>query len=187
MQLDHILAVLNIAISHILVGKGMLLVHSSSVLVDGRAVAFMGRQGAGKTTLARLVVGKLERARPISSDMSILSAARGAGPRIIQGLVDFDDQDSFRGWGSLTTLCRISGWVGNRSVPLRRSAGLASLMENVLIWTPCREMYGKALATAARISRVVPIHDLWFTRGERAVDVVEDLAAGHATRRLSAE
>src|SRR6202020_755692 len=49
--------------SYALLERGGLLLHASSVLSKGRAYAFVGPSGAGKTTMARLAAP-----RPVLSD-----------------------------------------------------------------------------------------------------------------------
>lgn len=50
--------------------RGGLLLHSSGIVVDGQAYLFLGRSGAGKTTLSRLAL--IAGAKVLSDDINIL-------------------------------------------------------------------------------------------------------------------
>ena len=65
---------------HHLARAGGLVVHACGVALDGRALLFCGRSGAGKTTIARLF-RRHRRESPVLSDDRIVLRRRGAGWR----------------------------------------------------------------------------------------------------------
>ena len=87
--LDHLLI---FALSVAAVGKGILLIHASTIRYRGKAVMFLGESGTGKSTHSRMWLENIEGstllnddapAVRISADSTTLTVLRGAvKPRV---------------------------------------------------------------------------------------------------------
>lgn len=66
--------ILRQALYRLLLGKGFML-HSSSVLINGKVYCFLGRSGAGKSTAARFLSGKY---KALSDDTSLFKKEDGS-------------------------------------------------------------------------------------------------------------
>lgn len=65
--------------------RGGLLLHSAGIVVDGKAYLFLGRSGAGKTTLSRLALAA--DVKILSDDINIVFPARDGG--FVAGAIPF--------------------------------------------------------------------------------------------------
>jgi hypothetical protein len=188
-QLDHILAVLNIVISQIVTGKGQLLLHASAVDTPMGAIAFMGRQGAGKTTASRLLLTGLAGTKPISSDICIVYCHGDSCPTVVQGLVDLDFEGP-EDWlpRPLTGLLEIRGWDDNAMEVLEPAHAIRSVCSNALLWVPSGSQYQGLLDAAARLVGALHVHSLRFRRDSDFARMMERfLASRHATGWSSAK
>ncbi|HEY7245502.1 MAG TPA: nucleotidyltransferase family protein [Xanthobacteraceae bacterium] len=65
--------------------RGMLALHASAIAINGEAVAFVGRQGQGKSTLAAHCLGQ-NPARLVADDILVVSFDSDGQPRVQPGM-----------------------------------------------------------------------------------------------------
>lgn len=76
-------SMLRILFSQYATTRGALLIHASSVELDGVAHIFMGRSGTGKSTHSRLWMNCFEEARMVNDDVPLIVApSEGSAPRV---------------------------------------------------------------------------------------------------------
>lgn len=75
--------VLNIALAHLLRLHGCIFLHASAVELNGKAYAFLGPGGSGKSTTAAAFT--LRGCRPLADDLCILAFAPTGGPSVLPG------------------------------------------------------------------------------------------------------
>lgn len=152
--------VLRLVMSVLLVGRDRILLHASAVEVGGRGVAFAGRSGTGKSTLA----GLLEQAcgvRSLSRD------------RVALWVADESVRASGTIWGGLERVPSsadielghvvfIDHGVEQRLHPLTPAAGAHGLLMHSFVprWEP--ELVARLVATIEAVSRRVGYHRLEF-------------------------
>lgn len=144
-------AFLRSAVGAVLLAGGGLLVHASSVVVDGAAHLFPARSGSGKSTLAALA------GHPLADEVSALVPEAG-GFRA-------HATPWWRSRGGSAPLARVYAiaWDGEGVTPLPGSPlrQLATSLVLPLDVPPNRE---RALAAAAAVARTAPFARLAFRR-----------------------
>jgi pimeloyl-ACP methyl ester carboxylesterase len=73
--------ILSLCLSLALPGEGALLLHADAVAVGGRAVAFLGPSGTGKSTAAERLVEEVGAVR-LSMDRTVLETSGASGPAV---------------------------------------------------------------------------------------------------------
>jgi hypothetical protein len=93
--------------------RGLFPLHASCVAVEGQAIALVGHSGAGKSTIAALLLA--EGARLLSDDVTVIDIHAPGGPLVLPG---FPRQKLWR--DTLDMLCMIPGRPLRSTVSLEK-------------------------------------------------------------------
>jgi hypothetical protein len=163
---DHGAALAGVT-SAVVQGEGGLFLHASVVQKSGRAIAFVGPSGEGKSTAARAMRG----ATLLSVDRAILMPSASGWVVWSQpgGTMAQEDQVSReRNGAALHAVIRVrkAERVAVRSYPMAEA--MFALRESVLAWRP-RQASGaherELLSRVAQLAHDVPVGELCFPKG----------------------
>jgi hypothetical protein len=148
-------------LSFLLAEREGFLLHAAAVVRASRVLVFMGRSGAGKSTVARLASGT---AAVLTDEISLLRRERGewrAYGTPFWGEFHAGGQNaSF----PLTGVYLLQKARENRVEPLERSQALRAVLENVLFFSKEKAHQERLLEWAAALVEQVPMHRLHFRR-----------------------
>lgn len=161
---------LRVALSLLLLPKSGLLLHASTVVRDGRSYVFMGRSGAGKSTIARHAPSGTALTDEISLVRMHESVWHAHGTPF---------WGEFRSAGQnvrypLAGMFLLVQAASNRTTRLRGKEALRALLENVLFFSGAREDREQLLRIAAELVGALPVYRLEFTRN---MDFWEEIAS----------
>ncbi len=124
---------LRVLVAYRLLDLGGVVLHSAGVVRDGAAFLFLGRSGAGKTTVARL--SQAQGAEVLSDDLNALCAGGGAGTAGAGCAVlklpftgDLGERRAVRPAVPLGALLRLVQDTADALVPLSRAETLACML-----------------------------------------------------------
>jgi hypothetical protein len=120
---------LRVLVAYRLLDLGGAVLHSAGVVRDGAAFLFLGRSGAGKTTVARL--SQAQGAEVLSDDLNALCAgAAGAGCAVLKlpFTGDLGERRAVRPAVPLGALLRLVQDTADAITPLSRAETLACLL-----------------------------------------------------------
>lgn len=166
--------------------RGTFCLHASAVVVDGRAVAFLGASGAGKSTLAALLDAQVPGFRRLADDLLPVALAAPAGPealpRFPQRKLGAAAQPALGAPERLplAALCLLEGpRPAVELAPLAgRDAALALLRHTVAARLFGPELLARHLELCAAAAARLPVRRLGYPwRPEAARQVGEALAA----------
>jgi hypothetical protein len=159
---------------HRLAREGALEVHACGLIVDGRAVLFAGRSGAGKSTTGRLWRKLRRGTRVLSDDRVVLRARRGrpwAYGTPWHGEGGFAMPDA----KPLAVVFFLRHAKRTRVTRLPQPQAAARLYARTFppVWDA--DAVGRTLEACASTAAAVPCYDLAFTPDRTAVDAVLDV------------
>ncbi len=159
---------LRLALSVALPRAGGLLLHSSGVILNGRAILFSGESGAGKSTIAGLLAPR----QKLGDD---LTAVRPVGGRFYAHATPFagEAEPAADGAAPLGALCFLVQSDNHALHPLTRSDALRRVMRNLLAYVAERDGAARTLAAAAALVAAVPVYVLEFARDAGVAAVLE--------------
>lgn len=155
-SLDSVLRILHTVM---LAEQGGMLMHASSVVLDGRAYLFTGVSGAGKTTISRLAP---ENAHLLTDEMSFIRLEDGeyfaygtpfAGELATPGA-------NMR--APLAGIFLLAQGPDNRIDPLDASAGVRAVMANILYFAKDDALTARVFDNAIALAARVPVQRLTF-------------------------
>ena len=164
-SLDSVLRILHTVL---LAEQGGMLMHASSVVLDGRAYLFTGVSGAGKTTISRLAP---DNAHLLTDEMSFIRLEDGeyfaygtpfAGELAIPGA-------NIR--APLAGIFLLAQGPENRIDPLDASARVRAVMANILYFAKDDALTGKVFDNAIALAARVPVQRLTFFPDARVWDL----------------
>lgn len=145
--------------------EGTLLLHSSVVIMKGRAILFYGHSGAGKSTVGRLA---LEAGFDVASDDLNLVCVKGAERAVVQA---FPWSGSYgpRFWRSipaypLWAVVQLEKSDENRLQLLPRARALSSLCSCAPFMNTEPDLYGRLFDILETLVGQVPAYRLEFRR-----------------------
>lgn len=164
-SLDSVLRILHTVL---LAEQGGMLMHASSVVLDGRAYLFTGVSGAGKTTISRLAP---DTAHLLTDEMSFIRLEDGeyfaygtpfAGELAIPGA-------NMR--APLAGIFLLAQGPENRIDPLDASARVRGVMANILYFAKDDALTSKVFDNAIALAARVPVQRLTFFPDARVWDL----------------
>jgi hypothetical protein len=170
---DSLLAFLRIVCSFALIERSGVLFHASSVVSGGRAFAFAGPSGAGKTTLSRLAAP-----RPVLSDEVTAVVMTPDG--------DFTCHPT-PFWGDLTrerlgppAPLALFGFPGRASTaslrPVRPAEAFSRLLESTIAFDLVRREKLLVLDVVGALARVVPCAHVVFALNDSPWEILDAYA-----------
>ena len=164
-DLDSLLRVL---LSVVLLPRCGFLLHAATVVRDGKAYVFMGRSGAGKSTVASLSPpGSV-----LTDEISLLRCFQGtwrAYGTPFWGEFRAEGQNCSAPLASVHELVQSPR---NAKEPLTAKQALGALLGNTLFFTAAREPRQNLLGILLDLIRSVPVHRLQFRRDTSFWEVV---------------
>jgi len=159
-------ALLQLALSVLLLRRGGLAVHAASLVRHGRAFLFPAASGVGKSTLVRCSGG----APALSDEISLIGTAWAGGPSPFLAFPSPFWSDGARppdllppaaaqGY-PLERICFIAQGAVLRRHPLGCRDAVDLLLRHLLMYGPSPELAGAALDTTVRLCRTVPAERL---------------------------
>jgi hypothetical protein len=165
-SIDSVLRVLH---SILLASKGGCLLHAASAVRNGRAFAFTGVSGAGKTTLARLAPpDAVLLTDEISYIRSVDGVYRAFGTPFVGDLGIAGENIS----APLQALYLLAKGTDNRMEPLSRKQAVNVLMRNILFFAKDPKLVEVLFETACGIAACVPAYRLTFTPTPDAWEII---------------
>ncbi len=156
-ELDSLLRIL---LSQVLVEQSGFLLHAATVERDGRAYIFMGRSGAGKSTVA-----SLSPAQNVFTDEISLVRYRGeewqAHGTPFWGEFRADGKNRSAALAGIYALVQAKQ---NRVEPLTRKRAIAELLGNAVFFSQERTQREMLLETFSRLAAEVPVARLEFRK-----------------------
>lgn len=165
---EELLVLIN-RLSHLQAG----LLHSSSVVVDGKCYLFYGHSGSGKTTLGRLwrtagfeMLCDERNVVRIINDVPYGGSTpwHGEDPRVIPGVAPL---------GGVFNLIQAPD---NKLEPLSYTEAVARLYANTLSPFYINDGVAQVLEVYEQVFETVPSYTLYFTPDQRAIDLCLDEA-----------
>lgn len=155
-------SVLRVLLTRLLLPAPGFLLHAATVVQDGRAYVFMGRSGAGKSTVASLS----PRGSVLTDEISLLR--RVDGTWYAHGTPFWGE---FRAAGQnrrvpLASVFALMQARRNRTVALAPRQALAGLLGNTLFFSDARAEREQLLRTQMSLIEALPVARLEFRRDE---------------------
>ncbi len=147
--------------------KGVMM-HASSVLVDGHVLVFAGMSGAGKTTLARLF--RSHGATILNDERTLIHERNGtvrAGASPWHG----EENQVNAATGPLGGIFFLKQAPSNRLRPLPLPEGLANMMTTAFVPVFIPDGTSRTLDNCMTILNAVQAYELCFTKGTEAMDL----------------
>lgn len=155
-------SVLRVLLTRLLLPSPGFLLHAATVVQDGKAYVFMGRSGAGKSTVASLS----PRGSVLTDEISLLRRIEGTW--YAHG-TPFWGEFRAAGQNRRVPLERVFALVqagANRTAPLPARQALAGLLGNTLFFSDQRAEREKLLRAQMSLIESVPVQRLEFRRDE---------------------
>jgi hypothetical protein len=161
-------SLLRVLLSMLLVDHVGLLLHAATVLHQSRAYVFMGRSGAGKSTVAALS----PKGSVLTDEISLIRFAEGVWRAYG---TPFWGEFRAAGRNISAPLAGIFSLVQareNRRTLLPGKAALSALLANTLFFSNARKDRDKLLAIQSELLSTVPVYRLEFRKEESLWEVV---------------
>jgi hypothetical protein len=155
-------SVLRVLLTRLLLPSPGFLLHAATVVQDGKAYVFMGRSGAGKSTVASLS----PRGSVLTDEISLLRRIEGTW--YAHG-TPFWGEFRAAGQNRRVPLERVFALVqagSNRTAPLAARQALAGLLGNTLFFSEDRAEREQLLRAQVSLIGSVPVERLEFRRDE---------------------
>jgi hypothetical protein len=149
---------LRVCFSLILIAKGGLLLHASSVAAGGRGFVFTGPSGAGKTTVCRLAGG-----RTVLTDETTIVRPNGRGFQVYGN--PFPGELGRHGPNAAFPLASINvlvKGVRTSATPLSPGDAVAALLANTLLHASDTPFGARAFEVACALATTVDVRRLSF-------------------------
>jgi hypothetical protein len=160
-------AALRLACAAFGVDRGLLLLHAACAIEQGRARAFAGPSGAGKTTLARLVLRHVPGATILSDEVTAVDArGRVHGHPFASALGDGIAPDE---GAPLRSLSLLEHGPRTRAEPLSPTETARALLPRIFLPLRDARSLRAALGAVERVVARVPARRLWFVPDATAV------------------
>jgi hypothetical protein len=163
-------AAIRIAVASALPEVGAAIFHASAIEAGGAAQLFLGVSGAGKSTIARLVV-EAGAARPLSDELVVVSVA-GDRPEVVvapfigaRGLPHGERH-------ALVALNLLAQASAHHRRELRRVEALSPLLRHMVCFGRRARLGGTALELAAALLAAVPCYELQFAPRSDVADAI---------------
>lgn len=155
-------SVLRVLLTRLLLPAPGFLLHAATVVQDGRAYVFMGRSGAGKSTVASLS----PRGSVLTDEISLLRRVDGAW--YAHGTPFWGE---FRAAGQnrrvpLASVFALAQARSNRTVALTPRQALAGLLGNTLFFSDARAEREQLLRAQMSLIEALPVARLEFRRDQ---------------------
>ena len=147
---------------------GGAMIHGSCVLVEGRALLFVGMSGAGKTTIARL--WRSHGAMILNDERNLI---RPCGGSILAGASPWHGEENQvnRATAPLAAVFCLKQSTENSLQPLTVSDSLSRLMTTAFVPVFLPDGPARTLNALGAILERVPAYELSFTPDKRALDL----------------
>ncbi len=155
-----------------LAGSGGILLHGAGLSASGLGMGFLGRSGAGKTTLSRILSGKYQAG--LLSDDRVVVRRHPSGYRLYGTPWPGEAGIARNVSAPLTALFFLVHAEENRVVPVPPLASLERLLPTASVPWYDAGLASAAFDSCAQLVQDVPAFDLRFTPDRRAADVVEE-------------
>lgn len=152
-------SILRILLTVALAGEGGMLLHASSVVLNGRAYVFTGVSGAGKTTISRLAP---EGAHLLTDEMSFI---RQEGGEYFAHGTPFAGELAIPGENTgapLAGIFLLAQGPGNLIEPLSPGEAVRTLMSNILYFAKDGALTSQVFDNAISLASRVPVRRLTF-------------------------
>jgi hypothetical protein len=162
-------AAFRIVHSLILAKQGGLLVHSASVVRNGRAFLFAGVSGAGKTTISRLAPAD---ATLLTDEISYI---RREGDGYIAFGTPFSGELAQHGdnvCAPLAAVYLLRQGPENRIDPVSEADAVRAVMESVLFFAHDTELVGHVFDSVCNLVQTVPVRRLTFVPDSRIWELI---------------
>lgn len=169
-SLDSVIRILH---TLILAEQGGMLIHASSVALDGRAFVFTGVSGAGKTTISRLCPPQ---AHILTDEMSFI---RPLDARYYAHGTPFSGELGRPGENLSAPLAGIfllAKGPENRIEPLSPTEAVRALMANILYFARDNALTAHVFDNAIALAAQVPVRRLTFVPDARVWDLIGNQA-----------
>lgn len=168
-------AAIRIAASIALPRRGCLILHSSAVAVNGRALVFAGQSGAGKSTIAAALAGAFSHVDRLADELIIIGPDPGSPNgelhvHVAPFITKCDVPPGVR--VPLASLDFLVQSPHNRRQPLSPAAALRELCRHVLVYVTEPGTADAVLDTAAAITATVPCSSLHLRKGPSVAEVL---------------
>ena len=171
-----LLAALRLCIAVALAADGGLLLHGACVELGGRALAFLGASGAGKTTLSRRLAQA--GARPISDEVTAVRGPLVYGHPFPRRLGDGCAPPGGLPLDALGFLAQAPAGQGPARRRLSPREAARALLERVFLPVRSPALLGPVLAAVSRLAESVPAWALTLPDDARAAGCALSLAGG---------
>lgn len=151
------------------------ILHGAGLSAAGRGFVFLGRSGAGKTTLSRLLAENLR--GTLLSDDRVIVRKRQDGYSMHGTPWPGEAGIATNGSAPLTALLFLVQAEENRIMPVTPTAALERLLPVASVPWYDAGMTSAALSTCEQLTQDVPAFDLRFTPDRRVADLVAEF--GH--------
>ena len=160
---------LRVCFSLMLIRRGGLLLHAATVVSGGRAHAFTGPSGAGKTTVCRL-----SGERTVLTDETTIVRPNGRG--FLADGNPFPGELDRHGPNAAFPLASVNLLVqdtATSATPLPRDEAVRTLLANTFLHARDSELGALAFAAACAVAERVPVRRLRFARDPSLWEAVE--------------
>ncbi|MGH7986888.1 MAG: hypothetical protein ACREQX_11465 [Candidatus Binataceae bacterium] len=163
-------AVLRIIHSLVLTAGDGFLLHSASVIRNGRAFLFSGISGAGKTTISRLAPRDVTLLTDEISYVRLLGGHYHAFGTPFAGELGIPGENVK---APLASLYFLSKGHENRTRPLAPAVAARMLLRNVLFFADDANLVGRAFARACDFVESLPVYELTFRPDVAVWDLIQ--------------
>lgn len=154
-------AIIRIGASITLPRLGALIVHASVVEAAGAAQLFAGVSGAGKSTIARILVAADPARRKISDELTILRPAGDGWEALVAPFIGSEDLEHGRR-APLAALNFLVQAPIHERMAMSRTEVVRELLRHVLTYAAEAETANHVLAAASQLAGAVPGYRLRF-------------------------
>jgi hypothetical protein len=171
-SMNSLEACVRIAASLALPRDGALILHSSSVVHDGRALVFTGVSGAGKSTISSMLAEAYPSCRKIADELLVLRIADGewritVPPYLGPAGIMHGASAPLAGVHFLTQA------LFDRRDRLPAAAALRELLRHVLVYVAEARTAERVLGLAAEVTAAIPFYRLHFRKDPHVGTVLQ--------------
>lgn len=168
-SLDSLLRILH---TLVLAGRGGMLMHASSAVVDGKAYVFTGVSGIGKTTISRLAPATVQ---VLTDEMSFIHPRDGtyfAHGTPFAGELGRPGENTH---APLAGIFLLAQGAENRIDALSPADAVRGLMGNILFFARDDDLTSAVFDNAIALAACVPVRRLTFLPDRRVWDLIGSL------------